>query len=136
MPLFKTSMQKLCLSIFIFWLHGPMVMCSVSTNLTNYKQFCLYISSLVIFCERSLSKEKKKVSFLFKSGFCCYLGIAFTTLGNFPVLTNWRRCQGAKVQIFPGYERHSFIFDCWWWKMVKHQEGCASFTWRLHSQRI
>ena len=51
------------------------------TNSFAYKYL-----ALLIFCERSLWEEKK-ANFLFKSGFCCYLGIAFTTLGNFPVLT-------------------------------------------------
>ena len=37
LPLFKNSMQNLCLSIFISWLHSPMVMCYVSTNIINYK---------------------------------------------------------------------------------------------------
>ena len=51
--------------------------------------------ALLIFCERSLSEEKK-TSFLFKSGFCYYLGIAFTTFGNFLVITNWHRYRGRK----------------------------------------
>ena len=68
-------------------------------SITN--NFAYTYLALLIFCEGSLSKEKK-ANFLFKSGFFCYLGISFTTFGNFPVLTNWHCCQGIKVHISHG----------------------------------
>ena len=68
-------------------------------SITN--SFAYTFLALLIFCERSLSKEKKS-NFLFESSFCCYLGITFTTLGNFPMITNWCYCRGTKVHISPG----------------------------------
>ena len=66
--------------------------------------------------------------------FVVTLGFTFHNLGTFLVLTNWRHCRGTKVQIFPGYKKHTFIFDCWWWRTVRCYQVCASFTWRLHRE--
>ena len=56
--------------------------------------------AFLIFCERSLSEEKKS-SFLFKSGFYCYLEIAFTTFGKFPVLEVPKKSQIGTSQRVP-----------------------------------
>ena len=79
---------------------------------------------------------ERKASFFLKVVFVVTLKLPSTTLGIFWAITNWRHCWGEKVQIFLGYERHSFRFDCWWWTTVRYQQGCASLTWRLHLRRI
>ena len=81
----KTSMHKLCLSIFISWIHNRMVMCYISLNIINYKQLFLYIYGLVNI-QWEIPLKREKIQFSLAKWFCCYLGISFTTFGNFLVI--------------------------------------------------
>ena len=99
-------------------------------SLIEYLEYKNFVNS-----ERSLS-DCIRSEIHSKVVFAVTLRSTFHNLGTFWVLTNWRHCRGTKVQIFPGYEWHSFRFDCWWWRTVRYQQDCASFTWRLHLRRI
>ena len=99
-------------------------------SLIEYLEYKNFVNSERSLFDCIMSEIHSKVVFVVT------LGFTFHNLSTFRVITNWRRCRGTKVQIFLGYKRHTFRFDCWWWRTVRYQQGCASFTWRLHLRRI
>ena len=99
-------------------------------SLIEYLEYKNFVNS-----ERSLS-DYIRSEIHSKVVFVVTLGSTFHNMGTFWVLTNWRHCQGTKAQIFPRYKRYTFRFDCWSWRTVRYQQGCASFTWWLHLWRI
>ena len=69
-------------------------------RLYNSWVLILYLALLNLYFLRSLSGKESQ--FLSEVVFAVTFGIYLCNLGTFWVLTNWHRCQGPKVQIFPG----------------------------------
>ena len=108
----------------------PIINLTFSLSLIEYLEYKNFVNS-----DRSLS-DYIRSEIHPKVVFVVTLGSTFHNVGTFWVLTNWRHCQGTKAQIFPRYKRYTFTFDCWSWRTVRYQQGCASFTWWLHLWRI
>ena len=75
-----------CLSSIYFchtsWPHRPMVLCSISTTLTNNSYFHLYICGIVnIWWEIPLGRVEGQFSL--RKWFCCYLGTSLHNLWFF-----------------------------------------------------
>ena len=133
LPLFINLQILTSCNLFHIWLLTPFPNAllrdcptkSFKTNLSylSHQKYDLLIEYLVyknfVNSERSLS-DYIRSEIHSKVVFVVTLGSTFHNLGTFWVLTNWHHRQGTKVQIFHGYERHTFRFDCWWWTTVRY----------------